>query len=184
MSTKGSRSDSEDILAEERRLFEQAMSDVRPLKNRGTASPTSLDGKTPVPATTRTLSAVEPSPALVDGPQVRGRTGGVSEATLWDLAKGEFPVDGTCNLHGYREGTARRRIESFVRESREAKRRVVAVVCGRGLHSGPLGPVLRQVCLEELSKHMAKGSVLAVASAPPRLGGEGALLVLLRKDRG
>ena len=128
MSSQGNGPDKNDVLSEERRLFEQAMSDVRPLKNRGTFPPTCLEGKTPAPATTRSLPAVEAPPALVDGPKVRGRAAGVSETTLRALAKGEFPVDGTCNLHGYREDTARRRIESFIRESRQANRRVVAVV--------------------------------------------------------
>lgn len=183
MATKGKGPPVNHAAPDERQLFEQAMAGVRPLRQRGSTAPTPLDVTMPEPMAPPTTPREDPPPPLVDGPSVRGRASGVSETTLKQLAKGAFPIEGTCNLHGYREVTARHRIETFLAEARRAQRRAVAVVCGRGLHSGPLGPVLRRVCLEELSKHMAKGSILAVSSAPPKFGGDGAFLILLPRDR-
>jgi DNA-nicking Smr family endonuclease len=53
-------------------------------------------------------------------------------------------------------------------------------VTGRGLRSGPAGPVLRGEVLERLTTEPVCRGVLAIQSAPPSLGGPGALLVLLR----
>jgi DNA-nicking Smr family endonuclease len=60
-------------------------------------------------------------------------------------------------------------------------RRCVLLIHGRGLHSGPGGPALRPALVEFLSRRPLAKHVLAFTSAPPRHGGPGALLVLLRR---
>lgn len=83
------------------------------------------------------------------------------------------------DLHGMSANEAERAVVRFVREQRRAGERVVAVVHGKGKHSeGGLG-VLQDRVLHALTKGGAGPFVLAFASAPPRLGGTGALLVRL-----
>jgi DNA-nicking Smr family endonuclease len=53
----------------------------------------------------------------------------------------------------------------------------VRVVHGKGLRSGARGPILKQLT-DRLLRECT--DVLAFASAPPALGGTGAVLVLLR----
>jgi DNA-nicking Smr family endonuclease len=60
-------------------------------------------------------------------------------------------------------------------------RRCVLLIHGRGLHSGPSGPALRSALVEYLCHQPLSKHVLAFTSAPPRHGGAGALIVLLRR---
>jgi len=74
-----------------------------------------------------------------------------------------------------------RQVERFVAEAVGSGVRCVCVITGRGLRSGPEGPVLRDQVVRVLTQTALADSVLAVTSAPPGLGSTGALLVLLRK---
>jgi DNA-nicking Smr family endonuclease len=57
----------------------------------------------------------------------------------------------------------------------------VLVICGRGLHSGGDGPVLRDVAINVLCGRPARTHVLAFSTAAPTRGGDGALAILLRR---
>jgi DNA-nicking Smr family endonuclease len=59
----------------------------------------------------------------------------------------------------------------------------VLLIHGRGLHSGPGGPALRPALVELLCRPPVANRVLAFTSAPPKRGGAGALVVLLRHPR-
>jgi DNA-nicking Smr family endonuclease len=116
-----------------------------------------------------------------DGGLVGARFG-VSHETLRYLARGEFLAEARCDLHGLRAEAASQRLRSFLQESVARGRRTVLVVCGRGLHSGPAGPVLLDVASEILARSPVSRHVQAFASATPTRGGEGALMVLLRRE--
>jgi DNA-nicking Smr family endonuclease len=164
---------------EERRLYEREYASVRPLPPGPTRIPL-------VPGAARSHGAATQRMQPTDGIAVRrhhglvtGATPGVSRQTVRMLGRGELPVEATCDLHGMRAEPARGRLARFIEDSVRSGRRAVLVVCGRGLHSGPLGPVLLEVAIEVLAS--AHPQVLAFTSAPPRQGGEGALMVLLRR---
>lgn len=169
-------------LEEERKLFEREMAGVRPLTLGGpeVIFERHPDSRKPQPREGGHRPSTQMTIEEKNG-QIWGHADGVSQATMRKLAKGEFPVSATCNLHGYRKETARHRVSHFLMESQQGGRHVVLIVCGRGLHSGQLPPVLRSVALDVLGKAIRDGLVLAVVQAPPRLGGEGAWLVMLRK---
>ena len=173
-----------DLNEEERRLFEKEFADVAPLR-RGS------DRVLPVASDVATKAAdagakreARDSAGLVvereDG-TITGASHGVSRETLRDLARGEIRAEGTCDLHGLGAESARRRIQQFVRDSALAGRRAVLVICGRGLHSGGEGSVLRDVAVSELCSRQARAHVLAFSTASPARGGDGALAVLLRR---
>lgn len=115
--------------------------------------------------------------------EITGARFGVSHETLRYLARGEFLAEARCDLHGLRAAAARQRLRGFIEESVARGRRAVLVVCGRGLHSGPTGPVLLDVASELLARSPVSRHVQAFASATPARGGEGALMVLLRRPR-
>jgi DNA-nicking Smr family endonuclease len=171
-------------LEEERKLYEREMAGVRPLRSGG---PEVVFERNPPSSSRPTAGAdprvIKPTVNIEKNGRVWGRGAGVSETTMRSLAKGEFPVAATCDLHGYRDETARRRVKSFLTESQQRGRHVVLVICGRGLHSGPLPSVLRQATLDVVGKAMGDGLVLAAVSAPPAHGGEGAVLVMLQRKQ-
>jgi DNA-nicking Smr family endonuclease len=166
---------------EDRRLFEAAMQGVRPLP----------------PGPRRAVpewQAVEPAPAAIprsrppretlhveeDGDKLTGAAFGVAHDLLRSLARGEIVPEAELNLHHLTADTAAHQAERFIEQSVAKGRRCVLLIHGRGLHSGPGGPALRPALVEFLSRRPLAQHVLAFTSAPPRHGGAGALLVLLR----
>ena len=108
---------------------------------------------------------------------------GVSRAMLRELGRGALRPEATSDLHGLRAEVARAQLTRFILDSAEHGRRAVLVICGRGAHSGSTGPVLLELAITTLAEPPLAVHVLAFASAPPPLGGEGALLVRLRRQR-
>jgi DNA-nicking Smr family endonuclease len=76
---------------------------------------------------------------------------------------------------------AKRTVEAFLRSSRNAGKRCVLVVHGRGLHSKDQLPVLKDALRTWLSTARFARHVLAFATARPSDGGAGAIYVLLRR---
>jgi DNA-nicking Smr family endonuclease len=106
---------------------------------------------------------------------------GVDKRAVRELESGVRRPEASLDLHGRKAAAAEASLETFVRGSLAAGRRVVHIVHGRGLGSGEGGPVLRQMVLRRLTAGALAVHVLAVVSAPPRLGGSGACIVWLRR---
>jgi DNA-nicking Smr family endonuclease len=106
---------------------------------------------------------------------------GVDRRILRELERAARAPEATLDLHGRKSREAEASLVAFVRGAQSGGRRVVLVIHGRGLRSGEGGPVLRQLVHECLTQGSLVDAVLAVVAAPPRLGGSGAALVLLRR---
>jgi DNA-nicking Smr family endonuclease len=117
------------------------------------------------------------------GERVEGLARGVDPAHLRRLRRGEVEVERDLDLHGETAREARAQVAAALRAAYDAGERCLRVVHGRGLHS-PGAPVLKDALLDWLAEPPLAALVLAFASAPPREGGAGALLVLLRRKRG
>lgn len=92
------------------------------------------------------------------------------------LRRGEFAVQDEIDLHGMSVSRAREMLGEFIAECLRRHLRCVRVVHGKGMRSGPRGPVLKQ----EVNRWLRQwDSVVGFASAPPRDGGTGAVYVLL-----
>jgi DNA-nicking Smr family endonuclease len=107
---------------------------------------------------------------------------GVDKRAVRELSSGARRPEATLDLHGRKAAVAEASLATFVRGSLACGRRVVHIVHGRGLGSGESGPVLRKLVLDRLTAGALSTHVLAVVSAPPRLGGAGASLVWLRRS--
>ena len=173
-----------DLSEEERRLFEQEFADVAPLRKgsdrvvpgvAGTNSKTARDSEKRVGREDHALVVEKRDGAIT------GVSHGVSRETLKALARGEIRAEKTCDLHGLGVEAARHRIRQFIRDSALAGMRAVLVICGRGLHSGDQGAVLREVTVSELGSREVRAHVLAFSTASAARGGDGALAILLRR---
>jgi DNA-nicking Smr family endonuclease len=173
-----------DLGAEERRLFEREFADVAPLRKGGDRVLPDGGGVVRGAARASKQREFHADHALAidrhDG-IVTGTSHGVSRETLRMLARGEIRAQDTCDLHGLRAEPARRRLQRFIEQSARADLRVVLVICGRGLHSGGAGPVLRDLAVEVLCGRATCAHVLAFSTASAARGGEGALAILLRR---
>ena len=94
------------------------------------------------------------------------------------LRSGRFDIEDEIDLHGLSALAAKRALREFVVDAARQGLGCVRIVHGKGLRSGPGGPVLKNSVQHWLSQW---DEVLAFVSAQPRDGGSGALYVLLKR---
>jgi DNA-nicking Smr family endonuclease len=119
-------------------------------------------------------SADEPELTAAD-PTVFARPG-VSETTLRKLRRGQYRVQAELDLHGLSLTEAKIELREFLTAALQRNVRCLRIVHGKGLRSGPKGPVLRQLVNNALRR---TAQVLAFVSARQVDGGTGAVYVLL-----
>jgi DNA-nicking Smr family endonuclease len=100
----------------------------------------------------------------------------VQDSVLKKLKRGEYRVEAVCDLHGLRAVEAKEALREFLAESLAHNLRCVRVIHGKGMGSGPRGPVLK-VAVNMILRKTAP--VLAFTSARRVDGGTGAINVLL-----
>ncbi|HXQ64790.1 MAG TPA: Smr/MutS family protein [Steroidobacteraceae bacterium] len=165
--------------------FREAVKDVRPLKPR--AEPVAPP-RPPARARFRRQDErrvleesleLGPGELLVEsGDELVFRRAHISARLLTRLRRGEFAVGDEIDLHGLGAAAARDALREFLAEALKRRLGCVRVIHGKGLRSGPGGPVLKHAVNIWLRKVDA---VLAFASAPRRDGGTGAVYVLLAR---
>lgn len=112
-----------------------------------------------------------------------GASRGVSKAALLALRRGDPEPEERIDLHGLRREGTERLIAGRLASARARGLRCVIVIHGRGHGSKDSEAVLRNAVPEWLSRSPCAAQTRAFAPAPPRLGGEGAMLVLLREPK-
>lgn len=153
--------------------FLAAMEGVKKLDPSGTVTVRPLPGTGPAPGPVERPDTPETS----DGPD-SFLAPGVARTVLTELRSGKVRLEAEKDLHGMRWDEARRAIDAFITECQTKGRRVVCIVHGKGRQSPDGQPVLKPGVRRYLYTHRA---VLACCSAHPRQGGDGAVLVKLRK---
>jgi DNA-nicking Smr family endonuclease len=121
--------------------------------------------------------------AIEDDGFVEGLRRDAPVEALGALRREQPRVDATLDLHGLREAVVEDRLARWLREQHKKSARRVLVVHGKGLHSSDGVAVLRDAVIRVLEASIATPLVLAFASAPPALGGTGAMLVELARER-
>ena len=96
------------------------------------------------------------------------------------LSRGTFSVQSELDLHGMTSNEASLVLKLFISESVQDGLTCVRVIHGKGLGSGPRGPVIKQQVNRLLRRW---DQVLAFISARQVDGGTGAVYVLLKKSQ-
>ncbi|MBH97726.1 MAG: DNA mismatch repair protein MutS [Rhodospirillaceae bacterium] len=102
------------------------------------------------------------------------------QRTFKKLRRGFFSIEAETDLHGLTAAEAKIHLQEFIEESRTQRLGCVRVIHGKGIRSGPDGPVLKGLVQLWLSQWE---DVLAFASTRARHGGSGAVYVLLRSRK-
>lgn len=174
-----------DIDAENKRLFRQAMADVRRLST--DRSPLKLSQPKPEPRQTQADEAKVLEDMLSDefdpidvatGEELLFARPGIQKQVLRKLRQGKFAVEAELDLHGLRVEQARQVLARFLGQSRDKGIRCVRVIHGKGLGSFQKQPVLKDKTNRWLQQ---RDEVLAFCSARPVDGGTGAVYVLLKR---
>lgn len=174
-----------EVEEDELALFREAMRDVRPLQ-----APERVEHRRrpkPVPRfrladeSNALLESLREDPfrsELETGEELLYLRAGENPRLLRRLRRGEFPIAAELDLHGLTEQRAGIAIREFLAEAQRERWQCVRIIHGKGLRSGPDGPVLKPKTVSVLRR---RDDVLAFANARPVDGGTGAVLVLLRR---
>ena len=164
-------------------LFREAMRDVKPIAR----GPTVPEVKKKPPARAR-FTAADRAAVLVEslqgldgeitdsGDEISFRRTGVHDRVLRKLKRGEYRVEDSCDLHGLRSEEAKAALRAFLSEALARRFTCVRIIHGKGMNSGPRGPVIKTAVNMILRK---TAPVLAFTSARRVDGGTGAINVLL-----
>lgn len=98
------------------------------------------------------------------------------------VRRGKLKPQATLDLHGCVRSEVASKLKTFLKNGRALGFETLLVVTGRGLHSEGGEPIVRN----EAELYLTKNSDSLVAEwgrAPREYGGEGALLVFLKKNR-
>lgn len=99
------------------------------------------------------------------------------------VRSGRLPVHRRLDLHGKNRLDAKIAVERFILSCYAHQERSLIIITGKGaLANGGRGVLYQQVP-NWLTEPPLRSLVLAVSRAKPKDGGEGALYVLLRRDR-
>jgi DNA-nicking Smr family endonuclease len=166
------------IKPEDAALFRAAVGEVQPLPDQNRIEPQRPPRKpllrAPIhpPAIPDTLSDF----AAENAPDEFLRNG-LSRMTLRRLRRGHWPVQDSLDLHGSSGDAARMLLQEFLHEAAQRGARCVLVIHGKGMNSPGGEAVLRKLTRHWLAQ---RPDVLAYCDAPPKSGGSGAALVLLK----
>lgn len=164
--------------AEDAELFRAAVGEVKPLPEQNRIGP-QRPPRRPLPRTSA------PPPAIPDTLSDFGAEdapdeflhNGLSRMTLRKLRRGNWPVQDSLDLHGNTSDAARKLLQEFLHAAAQRGLRCVLVIHGKGMNSPGGAAVLRKLTRHWLAQ---RPDVLAWCDAPPRDGGSGAVLVLLK----
>lgn len=173
------------LSAEDRILWARITHTTVPLKGRGRASLSEMEGSaidetfvseqdptpTLAPRRTAVAEAAHPVPRSLDLP------------TRKKLAKGRLPIEGTVDLHGLTQSEAHALLLSFLHRAYADGRRHVLVITGKG-ESFRSDGVLRRAVPAWFATSPFRALVSGQEAAGRRHGGGGAIYVRLRRRNG
>jgi DNA-nicking Smr family endonuclease len=168
-------------------LFREAMRGVKPIARtkRAEVAPRKPPARARFTAADRALVLIESMQGV--SPEDSGdaadaltfRRAGIQDRILKKLRRGEYRVESVCDLHGLRVEEAKAALREFLADALARRLRCVRIIHGKGMNSGPRGPVLK-VAVNMILRKTAP--VLAFTSARRVDGGTGAINVLLGSD--
>lgn len=112
----------------------------------------------------------------------------IDRNTMRRFKRGEFPIEASLDLHGYTEQQAFEAVHKFMTSAYMSGKRCVIIVTGKGLkHQDEdvfaAKGVLKQRVPQWLNSDELRQLILTYIHPAEKLGGQGALLILLRRKR-
>ena len=115
--------------------------------------------------------------------------GGIDKSTLRKFKREEFRVEAVLDLHGLTEDEAFAKVDSFIPQNYTLGRRCVMIITGKGIRARPdddiftAKGVLRKQVPQWLNMARLRAMILIFKHASEKMGGEGALYILLRRNK-
>lgn len=137
--------------------------------------------KGPPPTVKSALAAVPKLPLLNPNP-APGTMPGIDRRQSERFRRGQLPIDGKIDLHGRTQMEAHDALLHFLERSFKHEKRMVLVITGKGMTQSKSG-VLKANVPRWLNEPVFRRLVLAISQARPEHGGDGALYVLLKRQK-
>ncbi len=181
MDEKDQKSQKEDEARDDNSLWEHITRDITPLDNSKIHHHTDIkhtSQKDPKQtAQTETIPFTPPP-----------KSNEVDRQTARRLKRGQIPIEGRLDLHGMTQTQAHDALNRIIPKSYGQKKRCLLIITGKGTRrsSEPTqkSGILKQKVPEWLNEPPLKQFVLRIQTAHIKDGGEGALYVYLRRQRG
>lgn len=109
--------------------------------------------------------------------------------TIKRFKRGEFKIDGELDLHGHTEDKAYDAVHSFIKNAYLRGKRCVLIITGKGYHHDDNDDifaskgVLRDRVPQWLNDPELRPLILTFMHPEAKLGGTGALCILIRRQR-
>jgi len=131
------------------------------------------------------VAAKPPSPPAALSP---GDLTAMDRRTADRFRRGQMAIDGVLDLHGHDQPRAHSELNAFIDAAAARGKRCLLIVTGKGerqgVEKGWRGKgVLREAVPGWLNAPPNRGHVLSFCPAQPKDGGDGALYVLLKRNR-
>jgi DNA-nicking Smr family endonuclease len=184
------------LSAEEAELWARLAATVKPLNPPRAVKPDqpSIEPVEPPPSAMKPAKApaakprpAPPQPVVVPPPR-RPEDRGLD--STWDrkLARGTLSPDFTLDLHGHTLDTAYQRLDQGLAQARALGARVVLVITGKprpaeAADRGQKRGAIRAKVLDWLAAGQHASAIAAIRKAHRSHGGDGALYLVLRKER-
>ncbi len=167
-------------------LWRTAMADVKPLPgHKNSAILNSLSdleqAKQPIRPNIRPSLAHASRAQDID--LEHGRAPGLDRRTQLRLRRGKVNIEARLDLHGMTQTAAHDALHHFLERAFMAGKKTVLVVTGKGLRADGRIGVLRQAVPQWLNTFPLRQWVHAFDHAAARDGGEGALYIVMRRQR-
>ncbi|MBR1600939.1 MAG: Smr/MutS family protein [Alphaproteobacteria bacterium] len=114
---------------------------------------------------------------------------GIDKSTLKKFKQENFKIDAVLDLHGLNEDEAFVKVDSFIPQCYNQGKRCIIIITGKGLTIRenediftPKGILRRQVP-QWLNMPRLRGMILVYKHPSERLGGSGALYILLKRNK-
>lgn len=118
-------------------------------------------------------------------PPLRAVARDMDKRSQTKLKRGEFPIDGTLDLHGLSEARAHHRLIEFLLTHHQRQSRCLLIITGQGRNTatGRAEGALRRNLPRWCQEAPVAPFILSVEQAQTKHGGNGAFYVLLRRKR-
>lgn len=172
-------------------LWEQVTKNITPLKGKNIAdkqkTPTQNAESAPKTNKSQTHAPTQTKDTYTS-PEIKSTE--TDHRTSQRLKRGKFPIEGRLDLHGKTQNEAYDSLLNFIPSAYHQGKRCVLIITGKGgrqesgasLLTSKIG-ILKQKTPEWLTTPPLNAYVLKIETARPNHGGEGALYVLLRRER-
>ena len=179
------------ISEEERALWQSVAKTATPMKRRRKSEPKPVvSNEKPAPKAAKIKP--KPAAAMLPPPQApaapkhhelsHGLAIGIDKRQAERFRGGRLPIEGRIDLHGRTQQQAHDDLRAFLADAHADGKRCVLVITGKGMTASKSG-VLKENVPRWLNEPGLRRHVLAFDYAERQHGGEGALYVLLKRDR-